>query len=285
MNRQWASIGVLLLWALAGCRQNPPSDSGGIESYGLAESPVDHPLLEQAVKTANLVLGTALTRFVPGWKIDGSASAIRVFAATAKGLSTSEIMTSFPQCQCVVVQVGRMQDWSKHETGDSSALLPIDMKNLLAYMLLHEMGHITHGDVAVSERALQSKSTGASKFNLDSTAQKAREVAADGFAAHAIAEGEGEKGSDRGLAATEVATTLAELSWNLGAHRSLDSFGGTALHDPALFLDAGLSHPNLEWRILSVNGEISGSPAAQQLLQQFEQGRKPKSYVLFQATP
>jgi hypothetical protein len=284
MKPQIVFVGVLL-WALTGCHRGEAPEMAGIESYGLAESPGDHPLLKEAIDTANLVLGTDPAKFAPGWKSDGAATIVRVFAATPKGLGKSEVMTSFPQCHCVVVQVGRIQDWLKQETGSSSALLSIDMRNLLAYMLLHEMGHITHGDVVGAEDAAQSTATGTSKFNLDSTAQKAREVAADGFAAHAIGDGEREKGSDRGLAATELGTTLAELSWNLGAHRSLDNFGATALHEPAVFYDAGLSHPNLEWRILSVNAEISGSPSALELLHQFEEGRKPRSYVLFQAKP
>jgi hypothetical protein len=279
------SVSVVLLWALTGCHRSDTLEIGGIESYGLAESPVDHPAVQEAVKTANLVLGADPAKFAPGWNSDVATKAIRVFAATTKGLGKSEVMTSFRQCRCVVVQVGRVQDWLKQETGSSSALLSIDMKNLLAYMLLHEMGHITHGDVAGAEDAVQSTATSISKFNLESTAQKAREVEADRFAAHTIADGEREKGSDRGVAATELATTLAELSWNLGVHRSLDSFGGTALHEPELFYDAGLSHPNLEWRILSVNAEISGSPTSLELLHQFEEDRKPRSYVLFQATP
>jgi hypothetical protein len=111
--------------------------------------------------------------------------------------------------------------------------------------------HITHGDVVQAKNDLPPTSTGVSKFNLDSTAQKAPEVEADSFAAHAIAEGKREKGSDRGLAATQVATTLTELSWNLTGHRSLDNFGGSVLHEPPPFYSAGLSHPNLEWRARS----------------------------------
>lgn len=80
-------------------------------------------------------------------------------------------------------------------------------------------------------------------------------------------------GTDAGLVAAQIAMTLSQVSWNLGAHRLLDDFGGTALKKRSLFWDFGLSHPNLEWRILNVNHMINPTEATTQLLHDFENKR------------
>jgi hypothetical protein len=55
------------------------------------------------------------------------------------------------------------------------------------------------------------------------------------------------------------------------------------LHQPALFQDAGLSHPNLEWRILVVNDAISSTEASRKLLTDFESARRAAPAVLYRA--
>lgn len=272
-----------LVLALCGCRpQERTVAVSGIETFGLVESPVDHSALESAIRDANLILGTdASVRFTAGWKSSEDASVVRVFAAAREGLGDTELITSFHQCNCVIVQVGRMSAWLSQQTG-SGDLLAIDLQGLLAYMLLHEMGHIIHGDVVKGEATSES-AVAPTTFNLDATAQKERESAADHYAAQAIAGAEKEKGTLRGLAAANMAVQLAQLSWDLARHRLLDNFGGTAVHAPSLFFDAGLSHPNLEWRILSVNAAISDTQVARQLLHDFESSRQPQSFVLYRS--
>ena len=284
--RAWGVLAAALVVAFPGCHSTGDSAPvQGIEAYGLVESPVDHPKLEAAIRMANLVLGpSAAAAFDPGWKTPPSVSAVRVFAAAPQGLGETEVMTSYHQCNCVIVQVGRVSAWLSQQTGSGEALLSIDIRKLIAYMLLHEMGHITHGDVLGDETSTGNISQ-AEKFNLSPTTQKEHEVAADLYAAHAIAGAEREKGTDRGLAAAQIDMTLSQLSWNLAEHRLVDDFGGTALREPALFYDPGLSHPNLEWRILSVNAAISDSPTARKLLSDFESSREPQSTVLYQAAP
>jgi hypothetical protein len=265
---------------LTGCRSNGPSPPS-IESFGMVELTVDRPILQSAIRTADLVLGpSAPVRLTPGWTQSPAGQPIRVFAVTPQGLSKRDVMTSYQQCHCVVAQVGRVTEWL--QTGMGSRLLAIDLKSVLAYMLLHEAGHIAHGDIN-SANAFDDTSSGAGRLNLDPTTQKDRENAADRFAADAIASGIREKGTDRGLAAARLSVVLAQLSWNLAEHRLLDNFGGTEANLSSLFLDAGLSHPNLEWRILVVNDAISHSRDSQQLLNDFECHRHHEPSILFQA--
>jgi Zn-dependent protease with chaperone function len=173
-----------------------------------------------------------------------------------------------------------MTGWLQKHTGTGQALLNVDIHNVLAYMLLHELGHIVHGDL-VEKGESSDTAVPATGFNLDLTQQKDREISADRYAADAISSAIAARGTDRGPAATAVAMTLSQLSWNLAEHRLLDNFGGTALHHPSLFWDTGLSHPNLEWRILSVNDEISKTTVSHQLLSDFESSRHSQPLVLY----
>jgi hypothetical protein len=272
---------LIVLVLLAGCRSNAPSPLG-IESFGLVESTVDRPTLLSAIQTADLVLGSsAPVRLARGWNQSQVRQSIRVFAVMPQGLSKRDAMTSYQQCHCVVAQVGRVTEWLKEQTGTGSGLLTIDLRDVLAYMLLHEAGHIANGDM--NNGNAFDNGSGGGKFNLDLTTQKDRENAADRFAADAIASGITEKGTDRGLAAARLSIVLAQLSWNLAEHRLLDNFGGTEANLSSLFQDAGLSHPNLEWRILVVNDAISHSSTSQQLLNDFEEHRHLEPSILFQA--
>jgi len=237
------SLPALLL--LAGCRSNP-SPLPGIESFGLVESAVDRPTVQVAIQTASLILGpsavlgpSAPVSLTPGWGEMRNRQSIRVFAVTPQGLSKRDAMTSYQRCNCVVAQVGRITEWLKEQTGTGSGLLTIDLRDVLAYMLLHEAGHIAHGDM----NAGFDDGSGGGEFNLDATAQKDREIAADRFAADAIASGIKEKGTDRSLAAARLSVVLAQLSWNLAEHRLLDNFGGTEANLSSLFQDAGYRTP------------------------------------------
>jgi hypothetical protein len=273
----------ILIASLVGCR---PADREreiqGIEAYGLIESPIDHPALEAAIHSADLILGSSSgSSFTPGWKPSPTESVIRVFAAEPKGLGETEVMSSYRQCHCVIVQVGRLSSWQTQQTGTGQALLDLDSETLLVYMLLHEMGHIVHGDV-VGTVASSKNADEAMKFNLSPTTQKEHEIAADQFAAQAIAVATADNGTERGIKGARVGVTLAKLSWNLAEHRLLDNFGITAVHAPSQFYDSGLSHPNLEWRILSVNASISNTDPARALLRDFEASRQVGPSILYQ---
>jgi len=257
------ALALAFVLVASGCQVNSSTPSvKGIEEYGLVEAPVDHPTLLSSIRIARLVLGpSAPANIVAGWNAGADASSLRVFAATPDGLADNEVMRSDAGCRCVIAQVGAMTRWLQLQTGQGDERLDVDAHDLLAYMLLHEVGHFIHGNSPerVETPASPNNRPG---FNLNATAQKDREVAADRYAAGAIAAAMADRGTDRGIAATKIALTLSQLSWNMSARRLLDNFGGTGLHRASLFQDAGLSQPNLEWRILSVNDAISSTAAS-----------------------
>jgi hypothetical protein len=143
-------------------------------------------------------------------------------------------MTSYLRCHCIITQVGRLTAWLEQHQGADQALLAVDTHDMFAYMLLHEIGHIVHGD-PIGQNESSNATSNANRFNLDPTAQKAREIAADRYAADAISAAIAERGTERSIAARAVALTLAQLSWKLAEHRLVDSFGGTALKEQSLF--------------------------------------------------
>ena len=282
---------VVTLWALAivflaACSdEHPVMTHPDIERFGLVESPVDHPLLASAIDTVRITLGkNAKVVLEPGWKPNVLKGAVPVYAVSGNGLGVREIMSTYVECGCVLVQASALSSWFKEHVGSSDALLSVNPQFLLAYMLLHEAGHISNNEV---ESDLPSAGASPSRlpFNRDLTVQKEREQRADTFAADAIKEALKFEGTDRGLAAATITMALSQLSWNLSVHRLLDNFGGTVLHKPSLFWDGGASHPNLEWRILTVNALISGTEVSRQLLETFESARRATPQPLYQLLP
>jgi hypothetical protein len=196
------ALATLLVVVASGCQTKSPTVSAkGIEEFGLIEAPIDHPAVLSSIRVAHLVLGSSTSvNVVAGWNASADASSMRVFAATADGLAENEIMRSDEACRCVIAQVGAMARWLKFHVGQGEELLDVDIHDLLAYMLLHEVGHIVHGDLP--ERAESGTSPNhKSGFNLEATAEKGREVAADRYAAGVIAAAMADRGTARGIAA------------------------------------------------------------------------------------
>ena len=263
-------VSTLLL--AAGCSPHGSTKASlGLERFGLIDSPADHPQMASAIAEASTVLGDdSKVRFAEGWAQGSAGGGVKVFTSTASGFGQSEIMATYQECRCIVAQTTSLSRWLAAHLGTSEALLGLDTKNLLAYMLLHEAGHVVHGDAG---SVLPSDMSGVKEARSSPQQVSNDESSADEFAAEAIVRALEQKGTDRGVAAAKLSVTLGQLSWNLSAHRLLDDFGGTGLNKPSLFRDSGLSHPNLEWRVLVVNAAISKSEAARQLLEEFEKRR------------
>ena len=147
--------------------------------------------------------------------------------------------------------------------------MTLNAPHVLAYMLLHEVGHIEQGNAAGDF------SNGAwSQLNIDPSLAKVSEEKADEFAAHLIRDVASRTDGSASLTAAWISLSLSSLSWNMQAHRTLDEFGATALGKPQVFFDTSYSHPNLAWRILRSNHLIRPSAATKALLDAFEEARE-----------
>lgn len=172
-------------------------------------------------------------------------------------------------CRCVFVNPVALQAFIKEQT-TGSGRMSLDAKYVLTFMLLHEVGHLkkqTPGaDFANGDM---------SQLNLDSSLEKAAETDADRFAADVIRSLINQKkGTMLGIEAAWVSKELVTLSWNMQAYISLDHFGATAVGSPSVFFDKNLSHPNLVWRVLSVNYLIQQTDVSKELLDSFESARQ-----------
>ena len=219
------AIAALASFALASCREEAglASAKPGIERFGISESQVHRPLVLSAIQSANAILRIGDRHFAPGLATSQPATAIQVYAVRGP-LGSREIMTTHTECRCVVVQAGALDAWLAEKAGSGSALLAVEPRLILSYMLLHEAGHI--GDDA----SILGAESGQSPRILSTAIRPRRKNAKPlPMPSQPMPCDRTAGGRDQGLAAAEVAMALSQLSWNLAAHRLIDDFGGTAL--------------------------------------------------------
>ena len=262
------------MWSTAvntACAMEGPADP--VVARGLSHTTQDEPLVRAAITRANAVLSAARpdlsrlsyqaaltpasSRAVPVYLIVASASAVSTPAAVPQG------------CVCVFVNPSLLGLWVKtHSSGAGRQTL--DASYLLAFMLLHEVGHLAQGSSGgkFADGEL-------SQLNIEPSLAKASEEDADEFVANLIrAEAKPSAPSDAFLAANWISLELTKLSWNMQAYRTLDEFGAFATGKPSVYFDQNYSHPNLAWRMLRSNDLIQQTTAARQLLEAFEEARQ-----------
>lgn len=252
-----------------------------VTARGLSEAVIGQDLVETAIKYAN-ILAVGQSQFslraswVPMQNQQEGQEAV-VYLVKGEGLLGGNAVGVPRDCTCVFVQMPTLKQWiAAYSTG--SGRLELDPAYLLAFMFLHELGHLHHGHHAVDfvEGKLM-------QLNIEPSIAKQHEKLADEFAGKIIRQAvHGSKAAlATSLEATFLSTELTKLSWNLQAQRSLDFFGSDVLGTPEVFFDSGYSHPNLSWRILRVNHLIHQSNESRTLLEKFEQskirGAEPES--------
>jgi len=169
---------------------------------------------------------------------------------------------------CVFVNPSLLADWvTVHSRG--AGKLDVDRGNLLTFMLLHEVGHLSKGSAgAVVEHGTMLQ------LNIDPSKAKANEEEADDFASSLLRQYFRETPANfTSLEANAVVTELLKLSWNMQAYRTLDEFGAWAVGKPSVYFDNGYTHPNIAWRVLRSNYLVHQNQATKELLDQFEQAR------------
>ncbi|TBY61036.1 hypothetical protein E0H46_30435 [Rhizobium leguminosarum bv. viciae] len=240
-------------------------------AFGYAETTQGRALIEGAITKVNVIINPDDNlQLVPGWERESwNSNSIPVHLI---GGNTSALMIFVPQgCRCVVISVPPLVAWLANSSNPETADMAVDQGDALTFMMLHEIGHIAHGDNA--GEAFAPLPTSASDANLVPTAEKTREFAADAWAADQVRHAF-EPGQPGFSASMKVQLALSAMGWNLARRRLIDNFGVTALHDPRVIFDAGYTHPNFELRVLVSNELVSGSPAAKALREEFERMRK-----------
>ena len=149
--------------------------------FGYAETTEGRGLVAGAIgKVNNIVDATDGLQLVPGWeKASWTKDSIPVHLIRG---TSSTMMIFVPRgCRCVVIGVPALLAWLDSVSDAQKADMNVDHADALAFMMLHELGHIVHGDNEGD--AFTPLPTRVSDTNLVSTAEKTREFAADAWAA------------------------------------------------------------------------------------------------------
>ncbi len=272
---------LLLVLGLAACREKH-AEKSPVERLGLSETVLGRPLVEEAMHAANAILGSrAGYRLAGSWEPPpkaGTPETIPVYLLDRASVPAVYAVMVPDACRCVFVQTDFFRAWlDTHTKSLEQDMLSIEPSSALAFMLLHEVGHIANHDPGQFEA-----DSGTRALNLDVTTQKEREAAADRFAAEQV--DTAAKGGNGFFSAMNVSLALANLSWNLQAERQLNHFGGTVLCATALFADNGYTHPNMELRVLMANDLLSHSTLSHQLVEEFQSCRqRPATPILYKA--
>jgi hypothetical protein len=246
-----------------------------VTASGYTETKSGRPLMARAIGAANAILSASASyKLREGWtpaaknKPVTNELAVYLIAPTTPPFV---IQVPFKSCRCIFVQELAFRKGLSAYSSKPKQMLHIEPAHMLAFMLLHEVGHVDNDNPGAYD-------DGFADINVTETEQKERERAADGFAARALVAASKDTRSTSGfLDSMSVQLAVTNASWNLAAVRLLDHFGGSALCAKDLFADRGLSHPNYELRILTVNDIIANTPASHELVQQFESCRPPAS--------
>jgi hypothetical protein len=228
-------------------------------------------LVERAAALTNDILGQrSRFRLVVSWQRDPGnidlSSLIRLYAVSpSQKHGDFNIMVPY-DCNCIFVQPKIFRERLTKYFNASPQMLKFDERYALTFMLLHEVGHIEHGDPGKYEDKQK-----AHTYNFDKTDQKEIESSADDFAADMlIAAAEDKKNFIGWAASLNTQMSLTKISWNLSVIRHLNNFGASVLCSKIVFSDDGYTHPNYELRVLTANDRIAHTTTSAELLKSFE---------------
>jgi hypothetical protein len=260
---------------LPGCSRSPEPVPCSPAKYGYVPTNSHREEVAAAVAMANNVL-PATTQLVldqPSGAPTLAASvagieSIPVWTVAERNLGLLDVAFVPEGCRAVILQTpalfARIAAWN----GDPKTALDVEPPSAVAWLLLHEAGHLAEGRGGNFEAAPMVRGV-----NFSDTPDKRRESAADHYAATLVKNGVGNRELSRMLASNRIAMALNNLSWNLERDRLLDDFAATALGLPHAFGDPAYTHPNLEFRILVANAWINPSDASEKLVEEFVRGR------------
>lgn len=256
---------LVLLAALAGCGR-PTQFSA--DRYGMIEGVRLRSLVHQAIEGTDHYLEGEV-KFAVSWNCPPDR--IPVFILAGAGPLAIWVPNGY---RVVLLQEENLERFLTYYVGPMSEEQS-SWQAMLTLMLLHEAGHLVHGDAGAYD-VTGVQTTG---YNRDDTAQKRAEVRADDFAVDAIVKLR-DAGSTRAMM---LEVHLMSFGYNLLKERLIDNFGATGLRAPSAFWDGSDTHPNLELRILTMLARLSPQMYEAQLDDFIERRRSNPNPVLYQA--
>ncbi|MGF7212481.1 hypothetical protein GGE65_007108 [Skermanella aerolata] len=255
----------------------PSSNALRPEDFKLRSANRLLPLVEEAVAIVNRVLATDIPvrLTTPGAEIGRPGVAtVPVLLVRPDGarFSDSTVALATPEFRAIVVGETGFENFTHAVSDQRGYTASIASRDLLAFVLMHELGHILAGHRGAF---WDSQTVDRDRLNLDASLDKTHEEEADAFVAAQMNGALADTGDfDRWMTTMRVSIALSELSFNLAAIRRVECFGCSVLRDIALFWDRADSHPNFEYRVLQLNHRIQNNQTSKSLLEEFETVRR-----------
>ena len=143
-----------------------------------------------------------------------------------------------------------------------------NIHQMLAFLLLHEIGHIDKNHHGQFLPAASGQPT-----NLNPTLSKKLETEADGFVVDFIGKRISGDVADPDFTAHQLMNFIGYLSFVVSGQKSIDCFGCRPNGSKDIFWDHSQTHENLELRILKINHAVYPTEISEQLLLDFESKR------------
>lgn len=259
--------GVLLIWAaytvMPASAQECSFESRLIE-------PTETQLAD-AIEIVNGLVGDPELKLELAKDLELHGSEIPVFPVRP---TDANGMVAHVRQGCRAILIGTQEfEESFPKLAEGNVLIEDHEKEMLALLLLHELGYIHlghYGGFIPSDQA--------PALNLNPTASKEREEDADAFATGILRDEIAAMGTgEASIPGVMAITFVSSLSFVISTQASLDCFGCRVLGSPDIFWDHSQSHENLEYRLLKMNHAIAPSEASQQLLADYERARDESS--------
>lgn len=175
-------------------------------------------------------------------------------------------------CRAILIGGAEFDQQFARLAGQDS-LIDGNKTEMLALLLLHELGHIKHGHYGPFLPR-----SGRPGYNLEASTSKTLENEADMFVVDVLSKEIQALGTgDANLPAVMVALFVSKLSLHISVQAALDCFGCRPLGSREIFWDHSMSHENLEYRLLKMNHELAPSATSQRLIDDFENLRTKNS--------
>jgi hypothetical protein len=130
---------------IAGCKddlnkQNP------VHRLGLIETALGRPIADQAINSANAVIDARTEAKLRGSWRNAQENDIIVYLIASTAVPSVYGVIIPNACRCVFVQPTAFNHWMTDHTEALPQMKAVEPQTVLAFMLLHEVGHIVHGD-------------------------------------------------------------------------------------------------------------------------------------------
>lgn len=276
------ALGIILV--CNGC--SDPSErvlSSPIHKYGLMEAKLYKPMVAEAIQISNAILQDDVgIRLAPGWDFLPGENVVPVFLVREFNLAKTDVVFIPMGERFIIVNERQFIRFLENKTNDHSAIL--------ALMLLHEIGHILHGEAGSYYGSVDLSLADIKHAGMGDSDQKNRELEADSFAAYQVREAmRAKQNPTRFFAAMKIFISLVGYAFNISSDQLLEHFGDLS---GSRYLKEGYTHPNYEFRLRVLSFLISPNESSMKMVTDFLEQREtaitkksspwnPKRYSLF----